>query len=552
MNDFLVLKLLDRLQGGFRRIGVDYPVLRSILQLKLTMDGRRTPTVLAGGKDSKSDKDGSPFRIQWIYLLLGLLLIFFVVPEGNYLFSMSIAFGIAMFMISTTLISDFSSVMLDLRDKNILFVRPVNRRTLNMAKSLHILIYLFTLTLTLMGPSLAVSLFKQGVFFFLIYAVEIILMDCLILVFTGLVYLLILRVFDGEKLKDIINYVQIILTIGITVGYQLISRLFDIADLSLSFKPAWWQYMLAPVWFAAPFERLLGETRSANLTVMAALSLVVPVLLLVIYIRLMPLFERSLQKLAEQGAGGKSSGRLPLLLSEIVCRGKEEALFFRFTWSMMRNERDFKLKVYPAFGLSLVLPFILIFNTRRGGDVELFRSSNYFLFIYFSALLTITAVHMLRYSTSYKAAWIYKAIPLPGMAPVYRGMLKAALLRLLLPLFVIEGAVFLWLFGLRLVPQLIIMLLFMLVYPVICFRLLPKSLPFSEKYIAARQKEFSGNSFVQMFILMLFAGLHYLVTLIPYGIYIYIPILAACNWWIWTVSFADTASQQRQIPTLRA
>lgn len=106
-------------------------------------------------------------RIQWIYLLLGLMLILFVVQDGNYMYSMSITFGILMFMISTTLISDFSSVMLDLRDKNILFSKPVDRRTLNMAKSLHIFIYLLTLTLTVTGPSLIVSLFKQGPTFFL-------------------------------------------------------------------------------------------------------------------------------------------------------------------------------------------------------------------------------------------------------------------------------------------------------------------------------------------------------------------------------------------------
>ncbi|MNC31809.1 hypothetical protein D3C75_801440 [compost metagenome] len=284
---------------------------------------------------------------------------------------------------------------------------------------------------------------------------------------------------------------------------------------------------------------------------MTVLALVVPVLLLAVYIKLMPLFERSLQKLAEQGAGGQGSGRLPRRLSEIVCRSKEEAMFFRFTWSMMRNERDFKLKVYPTFGLSLILPFIFIFNSLSSGNMEAVRNSRAFLFIYFSALLMMTAVQMLRYSTSYKAAWIYKAIPIRETAQVYRGMLKAAVLRLQLPLFAIEGAIFMWLFGVRLVPHLIIVLLSLLVYSVICFRLLPRALPFSEKYSAARQKEFTGGAFMQLFILMFFAALHYLVTLIPFGIYIYVPILVIANWWIWSVSFSDAASRPRQIPTLR-
>lgn len=477
-------------------------------------------------------------RIQWIYLLLGLMLILFVVQDGNYMYSMSINFGILMFMISTTLISDFSSVMLDLRDKNILFSKPVDRRTLNMAKSLHIFIYLLILTLTITGPSLIVSLFKQGPAFFFIYAAGIILMDFLILVFTALVYLLILRIFDGEKLKDLINYVQIILSIGIAVGYQLIGRLFNFADLTLTYEPAWWQYLIAPVWFASPFELLLGGNRSAGLVVMAVMVLVLPVLLLAVYIRLMPLFERSLQKLAEGNAGGKDSGRLARRLSGLVCGSREEKLFFRFTWSMMRNERDFKLKVYPTFGLSMVLPFIFIFNILwSGGGLEDFRSSNGFLFIYFCALLMMTAVQMLRYSTSYKAAWIYKAVPLPGMSPVYSGMLKALILRLLLPLFIIESGIFLWLFGTRLFPHLLAVLPALLLYSVICLRLLPQSLPFSEPYSASRQKEFTGISFIQMFILMGFAGLHYVVSLIPYGIYIYVPVLVTVNWVVWHNSF---------------
>lgn len=161
MNDFFVLKLLDRLQGGFKRIGVDYGMLRNILQVKLTMDGRRTPTVFAGSQNNKQETEGSPFRVQWFYLLIGLMMIFIVIPKGNYILMMSMLFSVVMFMIMTTLISDFSSVMLDLRDKNILFSKPVNRRTLSMAKSLHILIYLLTVTLTFTGPSLIASIFIQ-------------------------------------------------------------------------------------------------------------------------------------------------------------------------------------------------------------------------------------------------------------------------------------------------------------------------------------------------------------------------------------------------------
>lgn len=166
MTDFFVLRLLDKLRGAFIRFGVDYDTMRSILQIKLTMDGRRTPTALAGMQKKENVKEGSPLRLQWIYLLFGLILIPLTLSNDHYMLQMSLTFGIIMFFVSTTLISDFSSVMLDLRDKNILFSKPVNRTTLNMAKSIHVLLYLGTVTLSITGPSLVFSLFKQGIAFF--------------------------------------------------------------------------------------------------------------------------------------------------------------------------------------------------------------------------------------------------------------------------------------------------------------------------------------------------------------------------------------------------
>ncbi|MNL79239.1 hypothetical protein D3C87_2057970 [compost metagenome] len=45
------------------------------------------------------------------------------------------------------------------------------------------------------------------------------------------------------------------------------------------------------------------------------------------------------------------------------------------------------------------------------------------------------------------------------------------------------------------------------------------------------------SGFVLLFILMGLAGLHYVISLIPFGIYIYAPVLVIANWWIWRISF---------------
>ena len=75
----------------------------------------------------------------------------------------------------------------------ILMTKPIDGRTVGLARSIHAGIYL-PLTGALSAGSLVVGLFKHGVLFFLIYILELILMNMLILVSTSLVYLLSLSI----------------------------------------------------------------------------------------------------------------------------------------------------------------------------------------------------------------------------------------------------------------------------------------------------------------------------------------------------------------------
>ncbi|MCG4584704.1 hypothetical protein L0P56_04285, partial [Anaerosalibacter bizertensis] len=151
MKDFKVLKFMDRFKGLFKSFGIDYDTMRKILQVKLTLDGRRVPTVM--NNNSYKNEGNSIKKSLGFYILLGLVLVPFVISNQNYLFQMSFLFGILMFMMMTILISDFSSVLLDLRDKDIILSKPVDGKTLSAAKTIHIMIYMFFITFSFTGPS---------------------------------------------------------------------------------------------------------------------------------------------------------------------------------------------------------------------------------------------------------------------------------------------------------------------------------------------------------------------------------------------------------------
>lgn len=537
MKEFKTLRFLDRFKGFFEKLGVDYPVMRRILQVKLTMDQRRVPTILQQSAKKKNEEDDDKNKFLgslWIYALMGLMLLPFVLLQDQYLFGMSIAFGIIMFIIMTTMISDFSSVLLDIRDKTIIRTKPVNQRTISFAKTIHVMIYLFFLTISISAIPLIVGLFNQGIVFSLIFLVELILLDLFIVVLTAMIYIVVLRFFDGEKLKDIINYVQIALSIGMAVGYQLLVRSFEFVHLQSSFTPQWWHVFIPPVWYGAPYEWLMNGNRAPHIIMYSVLALVVPILAFYMYIKLIPTFERSLLKLSShQGTKRKD---VSIGIAKWICRSKEERAFYQFAQHMLRNERDFKLKVYPTIGMALVFPFIFIFNELRTSSFGEIANSLMYLQIYFSFILIPNAVMMLNYSSSYKGAWLFKAAPVQQFASMYSGALKAFLVKLFLPLFLLEGVIFAIIFGVRIIPDLVAVCLVALIYTVVCSKFANQNVPFSAPF-EAMQNINAWKSILLFVFSGVFALIHWGVLYIPYGIYGYVVVLLVVNLGVWRFSF---------------
>ncbi|WP_145948066.1 hypothetical protein [Paenibacillus sp. Y412MC10] len=543
MNDFKTLIVLDRCKGLFEKAGMNYVQMRRILQVKLTMDGRRAPTLI--GKTSRSadpDELSNQFlKSLWIYAVMGVVMTPFVVMGHNLIFQMSIVFGILMFMITTSLISDFSSVLLDVRDHTVLGSKPVNAKTINMAKAIHIMIYLFFITGSITAAPLAAALFRHGIIFFLIFVLEIVLMDLLIVAITALLYWLVLRFFDGEKLKDIINYVQIGLTMVMAVGYQLIARVFNLVDLQIGYEAHWWHVFLFPVWFAAPFEWLFGGHRGEAIIVFSLLSVLLPLLAVWIYVRMIPSFEANLRKLSTQTARKKGrGGRWPDVLGRWICRSREEQVFFRFALGMIRKERDYKLKVYPSLGLSLIFPFIFMFNTfNSGSSWEEIRAGNSYLFMYFCAVMIPSAVMMLQYTSTPKGAWIFSTVPLRNHEPVYKGTLKACIAQLILPIFVVESMIFTVIFGVRILPDLLVILVMTLLYTVISFRLMGLEMPFTEPAQAGTQSGRAGLMLLLFLILGAMAGLHFALRFSTYGVYVLMAVALIANIAAWKLAFRN-------------
>ncbi|MGE7952988.1 hypothetical protein [Lysinibacillus xylanilyticus] len=539
MTDFKTLQLLDKFRIVFVKMGIDYEMMRKILHIKLTMDERKVPTLFNQAR-KKDDQKYGYIKSLWIYTLFGLVLIPFMGFGQNFLFQMSISFAMIIFLIMTSLISDFSSVLLDVRDRSILSTKPIAARTINAAKFMHIFIYLTYLTIALTAIPLLVGLFNQGITFFILTVLELILINLFIVALTAILYIIILRFFDGEKLKDVINYVQIGLSLMLMIGYQVLIRSFEFVNFDMVVAFHWWSIFLIPMWFAAPYELLLNGDKSLFTVLYCIFAIVIPILSIWLYVKLIPTFERNLQKLLSTSKSKKEkNNRLKALFLKIICRTNEERAFYRFASLMMKQEREFKLKVYPSLGFSFIIPFIFMFTFSRHENVDYSVSMGY-LNIYFSMLIIPSAVLMLGHSGKYKAAWVYKTFPLKDYTDLQKGSLKAFLMKLYIPLYVVLSIIFCFIYGIRIIPDLLTVLVTSCLYTVICYIGMSSTIPFTKPHDEIGDAQ--GWKTLLFFIpLGMLAGLHYLIaSQFSFGSIFYLMVLVIMNFVIWKLVFKRT------------
>lgn len=545
MNNFPSLKVIGLLRPIFEKNGIDFDMMNRILQIKLTMDARRVPSVLNNNKSKKRKTNNQFLKSLIIYVIYGITLVPFIFLGDHYMFQMSIIFGIFMFILMTSLIADFSNILLDVRDKIILNTKPVDLRTINAAKMVHVTIYITLLAGAFLSIPVALMLGIQGIMFTMLFIIEMFFLILFIMSLTALVYIFILRYFNGEKLKDFINYIQILLSVSIIIGYQIVIRVFDFVSFDFTYDFSWWHVFIPPMWFGAPFEILFNQDYTGYFITLSILAIIIPIISIIIYYRLMPMFERNLEKLMEEtGKNYKKNHRIRSFFERLLCKSNEERALYHFTSIMMSRERDFKLRIYPVLGLAFVFPFIMLFNNLSTNSLSNIGSGYFYFTIYFSNIIIGIVIHLMKYSKKYKGAWIFRITPIKYKSQFYSAALKVFFVELYLPIFVVLSIIYLSIFSVRILPDLVAMLLTTIVLVLISYKVINNGIyPFSEPLETAQQSGSSLKTFLMMFFVAIFAGIHFLSKLFTVGLYIYIFTLLFIIYFGWKFVFPKVKSE---------
>lgn len=516
-TQFFLFKLLKPLQRAFERRGISYPLLLSILRVKLSIEEERASTPTEETAKNRWFK-GAKGRMA-MQAILGIFVGFIMFTPLDLFYKVTVMMALNFVMMVLYMMSDFSHVLLDVRDREQIMTRPVSPQTVNAARLIHIIYYMLQMVLALNALGIIAGVVRHGVRFALVYPLVMILLSVFVVVLATLLYSLLLERFSGERLKDIINGFQVVVTIVSVVGYQLVVRIFDFVDMNLTVNLGWWSYLLPPVWFSGLIDLGVRGTASVPNLVLAGLAIFVPAILGVILVKqVMPRFERYLAKLQiEDGLFIDKNGfvaRAKEWVYDRMAKNHTERAFMRFARYNFSRDRMLKLMIFPNMALALIFPFLMMLPMLRGEEIAQFLEklpeSPAYLMVYLSVMMFILSYDTIQYSERHEAAFIYKSLPVDDFSGLYWGAKKAYFMKYIVPGMVLLSAIFFALIGVRIVPDLIFIWAASALLLSLKIKISPAPLPFSQAVKAGSGKSI-GPTFAMMALIGVFAGLHGLI-----------------------------------------
>ena len=512
MEDFFSLKILDLFRPLFEAFGVEYEKMRLIVSMKLTLDKR---------KNNSSENKNSFMQSVILYLVIGLVASRIIVMPIDIMTKMTVLFALIFVMLLTCFITDFSSVILDTYDRHIIGITDVKDITLNMAKIVHIIIYISIISLSISAFSILMILMAYNIGFCLLFILCMILMDFLLIMMTSVIYYLLIKIFKGEKLKDVLNLFQIFMIFVFSIMYYFITSSLSDIQINYTFSINAYDLFIPFMWFASLFCVIFYGKIQTLYIIMAILGIIVPILSILIYIKLTPAFERNLDKLEQVSYNEKDSKSKKSFASKLankICKNNEEKSFFEFIYTNLSRDREFKTRVYPTLASGIIMPLVLLFVTydRSISIMEYLKSlstTNNFLNIYLAVILLQNCILLLKYSKEYEASFIYDVLPISKKKNIYSAEFKVIIIKLFVPIFIIIGIPYLILFKAKFIVHLLIAFVSTIFISMGTFRVNDKSLPFSEDYAVTA----NTSNFLNIIKSIGFVGaavlLHYLIIL---------------------------------------
>ena len=514
----LLLKLVKAFSSLWRNMGADPNQLQVILEAKLKMDGRRRSSFSQLGNRNKKQTKNQDLMTMLLFGFMGIAFMFLLILFQDSGTGLTIYFIGWIVLITLTLITDFTDVLIDVRDNYILLPRPVNDRTITISRLLHIGFYLSKMVLAYSVGAAVYLTIQFGVGGLLLFSLLMLLSVILAVLIVNVTYLVILRFTSPSKFKDVITYIQIAFTSSILIGYYLLPRIIDFSAYeTLSLLDEWYAWLLPPAWLGAVWSLIMTEANEMALWIMACLAVLTPVVS--IYLVANYLAKDFNQKMLQIGQGSsvseKKEGEHQRVRKSIglkertagwLTRSAAERAGYEWTWSITQRSRTFRLKLYPLFGF-VPAYFAFLFLSEEGAlpqKIEgLLDGRNYIVLLYFCLFILTGAYNLVAFSERYKAAWGYQVGPVAQPGPIIMGAFKACMTKYFAPFYLFIALVVLLAWGPAALLDIVLALSNLLLLGLLLGYTTQKTLPFSQAW----ENQNKGSNMAQGFLTIIFAGI---------------------------------------------
>lgn len=548
----VVLFILDRLQGIFSSLHIDYTQLRAIVEVKLLMDKRRKPAAFAQ-QSSKSDTNSTYqyWLSIFLYAILGSVVgsLIFVMP--NVYWATSVVFAYIMVMTIMTLITDFASVIMDTTDYAILSPRPINSKTIWMARLIHVVVYVLTLTFAVSIMPIIFSGIMYGIGGCVLFIILVILSALFAVFLTNLLYVLLIRFSSEARLKQIITYAQIGFTVVFLTGYQIIPRLIKVDMLQqMSLKIVWWQYLVPPFWMGGIMESVVRRHFELPYLIFTFLAIAMPIA--IVYLMNSTITKSFSRKLVEMSDVSSTNTEVektedgikrPLSekLSAIFARNPVEKMGFELTWKITSRDQKFKMRTYPSLGVMIPTLFVFL----RGQDLGT-NDWQYILILYVMSFAINAFYTNSHFSDDYKAAWFYNSAPVAQPGYILSGSVKAVFIKYIFPIYLLLSLIILWVWGWNAWGNIILAFLNNVLFISIFALAAPKRFPFSHAPSEMQQASSFGIAMLMIILSTIIGFAHYGLSLFPIGVWIAIPIVGGLVFYLLKLYSQTTWSQIKE------
>lgn len=525
-----ILKLFVPFRWLIQKMGADYSQFVSIMRLKLTVDSRRINNSPVMGNGRAKTMTGQLFMQAFMGIFFAMMV---GLVKSSFAF-FYLAHSFIMALMALMIIAEFTTILFDTSENGIIQPLPVKGNTISLARNAHVFIYLVAIAFSLSFVTIIVAFSKFGLLSGLIFLVTIFLNVLFTLFLSNILYLGIMRMASGERIKNLLMYFQIFIAILFMAGYQVGMRLIDRSAIAEMVLPVhWYTYLFPPAFFSGIIEAFDTMNFDQSHLLFIAEALILPPV--AIYFTgkfLTPVFNRKLIDLEQGDRVSKvktthSSKSLWFrLMSILFAYRTEEKAAFKLIWRMTGRERQFKQTFFPSIGIIIIMVATQFFNKHADLN-KMTQGDSYLLLLYICTFVAVGLVGSLRIGNNQQAVWIFKTLPQNSPANFFKGSIKAAFTRFFIPVYLVISSVIYALWGIKVLPDVIIVLLSIYLITSIYYYFQDNIFPFTQEKAATQGGAATIKIFFLMFLVVPLGFLHrFMLHWFDYANLILIPVYA--------------------------